>query len=155
MPRRLGARMLDSLILGFIGLIVIAVIVGAVAAGGGLENIEFDDQTGEMINGEGLIAAIYAGLGLLIVVNLGYEIALIALRGATLGKQIVGIKVVREQDGQPPGWGPSLLRFLIPLVGSFACGIGQILVYLSPFFDSTGRNQGWQDKAASTVVIRS
>jgi uncharacterized RDD family membrane protein YckC len=28
------------------------------------------------------------------------------------------------------------------------------VVYLSPFFDSSGRRQGWHDMAAKTVVIR-
>jgi len=33
------------------------------------------------------------------------------------------------------------------------CGIGALLVYLSPFFDNTMRFQGWHDKFAETVVI--
>ncbi len=33
------------------------------------------------------------------------------------------------------------------------CGIGALLVYISPFFDNTMRFQGWHDKFAETVVI--
>ena len=154
MPRRLGARLLDGLIVGLVVLILGLVIFGIFAAGGGLDNLE-TDENGNLTNGEGAFLATYFGwLALALVIGLVYEIGLIAVRGATLGKQILGVKVVREADGQVPGWGPSVLRWLIPVVGSFACGIGQILVYLSPFFDSTGHNQGWHDKVAKTVVIR-
>ena len=154
MPRRLGARLLDWLIVGLVILVLGFVIFGIFAAGGGLDDFE-TDENGNLTNGEGAFLAAYFGwLGLALVISLAYEIGLIAVRGATLGKQILGVKVVREADGQVPGWGGSVLRWLIPVVGSFACGIGQILVYLSPFFDSTGHNQGWHDKVAKTVVIR-
>jgi uncharacterized RDD family membrane protein YckC len=154
MPRRLGARLLDGLIVGLVIGVLAAIIFGVFASGGGFDNLE-TDENGNLTNGEGAFLAAYFGwIGLTFVITLGYEIVLIALRGATLGKQILGIKVVREQDGQIPGWGPSVLRWLIPFVGSFACGIGQLVVFLSPFFDSTGHNQGWHDKVAKTVVIR-
>jgi hypothetical protein len=35
------------------------------------------------------------------------------------------------------------------------CGLVTLLVYISPFFDNTGRNQGWHDKVAKTFVINS
>ncbi|HST80160.1 MAG TPA: RDD family protein [Kineosporiaceae bacterium] len=154
MPRRLGARLLDGLILTLILGLLGALIFGAVYAGGGMDDVRTDPVTDELINGEGILAATFGWMGLAMLVTLLYEIGLLAVRGATPGKQILGIKVLREQDGQLPGWGPSVLRWLIPFVGSFFCGVGQFLVYLSPFFDSTGHNQGWHDKVAKTVVIR-
>ncbi len=54
---------------------------------------------------------------------------------------ILGIRIVRTEDGRVPGWVPAILRWLVPFVGSFVCGIGQLVVYLSPFFDSSGRRQ--------------
>jgi uncharacterized RDD family membrane protein YckC len=153
MPRRLGARLLDAVILLLILSVLGALVFGAVAAGGGLD-FETDPVTGELVNDDGVAAATLGWTGLAILVSLLYEIGLIAVRGATLGKQILGIKVLREQDGQVPGWGSSILRWLIPFIAGMFCGFPQLLVYLSPFFDSTGRNQGWHDKAASTVVIR-
>jgi hypothetical protein len=44
------------------------------------------------------------------------------VRGATFGKQMLGIKVLREVDGQIPGFLPAFLRWLIPVLGIFACG---------------------------------
>jgi uncharacterized RDD family membrane protein YckC len=32
--------------------------------------------------------------------------------------------------------------------------LGQLLIYLSPFLDSTGKRQGWHDKLAKTIVIK-
>ena len=64
-------------------------------------------------------------------------------------------KVVREQDGGLPGWGQSALRWLIPQVAGLVCGLVTLLVYLSPFFDNTGRQQGWHDKVAKTLVVNS
>jgi hypothetical protein len=45
------------------------------------------------------------------------------------------------------------MRWLLPMIGSFLCYVGALLVYLSPLFDSSGRVQGWHDKAANTLVI--
>jgi uncharacterized RDD family membrane protein YckC len=150
MPRRLGARALDWLILAVILGVIGGIIFGSVAAAGGFDNL--DSESGDSADGV-FVAAYFGWLFLVLVITLGYEMILIATRGATLGKQIVGIKVVNLADGQSPGWLGSFLRWLIPFVGIFACGIGEYVVYLSPFFDSSGRQQGWHDKVAKTVVI--
>ena len=68
--------------------------------------------------------------------------------------QAMGVKVVRADNGQVPGWGSSFIRWIIPTVAGFVCSLLTLLVYISPFFDGTHRNQGWHDKAASTFVIR-
>jgi translation elongation factor EF-G len=83
-----------------------------------------------------------------------YEIAMIATRGATLGKMAVGIRVVKVADGSLPGVGPSFLRYLLPMgAGWVSCGLGYPLVYLSPVFDKTPARQGWHDMVAKTMVI--
>ena len=153
MPRRLGARVLDWLILGFL-FTVLGIIVIVVASGSGT----FDDYSDSTSTSSQDTAAFLIFCGFVIgtyVLTAIYEVALTAASGATLGKRIVGIKVVREIDGQVPSLGKSALRWLIPVAASlFTCGLGSILVYLSPFFDGTGRLQGWPDKAAGTVVIQ-
>uniref|UniRef100_UPI0020281ED3 RDD family protein n=1 Tax=Actinotalea sp. C106 TaxID=2908644 RepID=UPI0020281ED3 len=73
-------------------------------------------------------------------------------RGWTIGKRLVGLRVLGAETGRPVGLGRALLRFLVPAAGSLACGVGQWVVYASPFFDSSGRRQGWHDKAAGTIV---
>ena len=144
------ARLLDWLILTVILVVLGVIIFGALSAGGGLDNLDNADTTDD-----GAFSSAFSGFGLLaIVITFGYEFALIAIRGQTFGKQAVGIKVVKELDGQNPGWLASFLRWLIPAVGFFVCYLPGFLVYLSPVFDSSGRVQGWHDKVAKTVVIK-
>jgi uncharacterized RDD family membrane protein YckC len=150
MGARFGARLLDGILM-----LVVVGILGAIFVGGAATQLEVDPTTGEVTSGGGTLVGSIIGYSLIIIVfGLLYEVALIALRGATLGKQLLGIKVVREADGQIPGWGPSVLRWLIPGAAGQICGLITILVYVSPFFDNTGRFQGWHDKVAHTLVVR-
>jgi uncharacterized RDD family membrane protein YckC len=151
MSRRLGARLLDwlflSIVLGVLG-IVLLIALGASGS--------FDGYSERSTPHQDDLALLWGGAWATVayLLTAGYEIVMIATRGATLGKQIVGIKVVRELDGQVPGFGPSVLRFLVPFAVSLFCSIVVLLVYISPFFDGSGRLQGWHDKAGGTVVIQ-
>jgi uncharacterized RDD family membrane protein YckC len=148
MGKRFGARLID----GLIGLVII-VVLGALLIGGAFSQTTFD-ANGNVTGGGGLFGGAFLGyFALIFVYSIAYEVVLIALRGATLGKMAMGIKVVREADGGIPGWGPSVLRWLIPQVAGMVCGLITIVVYLSPFFDNTGRQQGWHDKVAKTLVV--
>jgi uncharacterized RDD family membrane protein YckC len=139
--KRFLARLLDIVIVG-VPLAILYFILVAVAVN------DSDDGAGAATGGALIIFYVIAVAG-----PLAYEVGMIATRGATIGKQVIGVKVVREADGQVPGGGPAFLRWLIPFVGGFVCGIGQLIVYLSPFFDNSGKRQGWHDKVAKTVVI--
>lgn len=143
MGKRLGARLLDIVIIGIpmTVLYVVLIVPAFMAAANG-------DAPGAYPTG-GMIMFYL----ILLIASIGYEAGMIATRGATLGKQLLGIKVVDEATGNIPGWGPAILRWLIPTLGGFVCGIGTWVVYLSPFFDATRRNQGWHDKVAKTLVI--
>lgn len=143
----IGQRALARIVDGVLITVVIAVLwgigFGALIAG-------TDETTGEA---NGLAVGAFFGIFLLtVLITLAYEMVLIAIKGQTVGKMVVGVKVVRSQDGQVPGFGPSFMRWLIPAAASAVCGLG-IVVYLSPLFDSSGRVQGWHDKAANTLVI--
>jgi len=145
MGRRLGAFVIDVLIMSVVVVLLAVLLLGLPAMA---------SDTNDPDNNVMFSTAYLAFLALTFVFSLAYQIALVALRGATPGKMILGMRIVRTEDGQVPGWIPAILRWLIPFIGSFVCGIGQIVVYLSPFFDSSGRRQGWHDMAAKTVVIR-
>ena len=150
MGSRLGARLLDWLILSVILAVLGGIIFGILGAGGGLSSLDNADTTDD-----GAFSSALSGFGFLaLVITVGYELVLIAIRGQTFGKQAVGIKVVKELDGQNPGGLASFLRWLIPAAGFFFCYLPGFLVYLSPAFDSSGRVQGWHDKVAKTVVIK-
>jgi len=146
--QRFVGRLLDFLIVGIPSAIIAFAIIAATAS-----NEADRIAAGESTASGSFYASIFAVAGVLFVLGILYEVGLIATRGATLGKQIAGVKVLRIGDGQLPGWGPSFLRWIIPAVANFVCGLLTLLVYLSPLFDSSGRRQGWHDKVAKTIVI--
>ena len=77
--------------------------------------------------------------------------------GQTLGKQVVNIRVFRE-DGQPVTVGFAIVReflvrgLLIGLVGGFFLGLPFLLDLLWPLWDE--RNQTLHDKIVSSYVIK-
>ncbi len=86
-----------------------------------------------------------------------YEIAFIAVKGQTPGKMLLKVRVVRETDGQIPGWGPATMRWvptlvgLVPCVGSFL-SLGLWIWALVNLFSHPKRQTPF-DLAAKTVVI--
>jgi uncharacterized RDD family membrane protein YckC len=70
------------------------------------------------------------------------------LKGQTLGKMAVGIKVVNA-EGSVPGLGIAALR---EIPGKIASSIVICLGFLWIIWD--GRKQGWHDKIAKTFVVR-
>ncbi|WP_428117572.1 RDD family protein [Candidatus Poriferisodalis sp.] len=140
---RLGARVLDVIIGGILGVIVFFVVAAA----------SFDNGTSGFSTGTTVVTLI---LGLL--VGIAYEVWPTALWGQTLGKRIVGIKVVHAMTGEAPGWGKAMGRWAVPALPSvipfvqFIGWIFTLLCYVSLTWDRV--HQGWHDKAAGTLVIR-
>jgi uncharacterized RDD family membrane protein YckC len=122
MGARLGARILDALIVG-IPLGIIGAILGSPAWWSVVE----------------------------ILVSWTYVSYLNGTQQQTIGKKVLGIKVVDATTGGPIGIGRALLRDVVLFVTGLLCLVG----YFSPFFDGTKRYQGWHDKAASDFVISS
>ncbi|MER6531616.1 RDD family protein [Streptomyces sp. NPDC001508] len=155
MGRRFGARVIDSVILS-----IIYFVFAAIGVAGSLSSAKDCDPNAADYNscinsaGSDFAASFGAVVGVLAIAGLLYEWLMTGLVGATLGKLAVGLRVVKADTGQKPGLGSAFIRWIIPMVGSFACGIGQLIVYLSPFWDKSGRQQGWHDKAASTMVVQ-
>ena len=88
-------------------------------------------------------------------VALVYETVMIALLGRTVGKIVLGTRVVRLVDGERPDWYDSAIRALVPLsLGA----IPRIGVFLAVFVYSMALwsplRQGLHDKAAGTLVVR-
>ncbi|WP_406862646.1 RDD family protein [Streptomyces sp. HUAS MG47] len=168
MGARFGARLIDWVAIGIIYWVLTAIgLAGAVGATESIDDCSGMDplspaydtcinnaaqQAGEAAGG--MIAALFGVLLLLAIATMLYEWLMIAFVGATLGKMALGLRVIKENTGQKPGLGGGFIRWVIPIVGSFLCGIGQILVFVSPFFDNSGKLQGWHDRAAGTLVIK-
>ena len=97
-----------------------------------------------------------AGFALLLVAVFGYVIWNPIVRqgrtGQTIGKSRRGIKLVRDDNRQPPGAGLALGRLLVALVLSqFTFGIYGLLDYLWPLWDR--ENKRLTDKMLDLSVI--
>jgi uncharacterized RDD family membrane protein YckC len=143
---RVGATLLDALVLLVLAVVLFAPgVVLTVASEGGAA---------------GIILLIVGGLAFF-VVSLLYASFFMQRdgehNGQTLGKQWVGIRVVRV-DGQPFGWGGALLRelaikqLLFQFVGGFFLSIPTLLNWLWPLWDD--ENRALHDMVASTRVVR-
>jgi uncharacterized RDD family membrane protein YckC len=165
MGQRFLARLVDGLIIGVI--MTIAMVAGlagtlGLAADSAQEcetytpgTIEYSNCIDEAASSSaGAFGGFLAIIGVLSLLMLLYEWLMIAFKGATFGKMALGLSVVREATGQVPGAGGGFIRYIIPQVGSLVCGIGTLIVFLSPFFDNSGKLVGWHDRAAGTVVIK-
>lgn len=145
---RLGARLLDILIVGIV--VIVLIILGALA----LFGADSGDSTTDEVETSAVV--LFLGIAALgAVIGLLYEVVLIAVRGQTLGKMMTSIKVVRADNGLVPGWGKSIGRWIIPVVLNFIPYVGgllSLLVYISLLWDSA--RQGWHDKAAGTLVVK-
>ncbi|MFE9255116.1 RDD family protein [Streptomyces sp. NPDC006879] len=164
MGRRLGARLIDGVIISVLSFVLSA--IGLAGVFGVSQTIEDCNNMDPLSSGYqscindaqeaagGIIAGFLGAMFLIFIATLLYEWLMISFLGATVGKMALGLKVVRENTGQVPGIGGGFIRWIIPMVGAIFCGLGQILVYISPFFDNSGKLQGWHDRAAGTLVVK-
>jgi uncharacterized RDD family membrane protein YckC len=88
-------------------------------------------------------------MGVYGLVGFLYFIVLEGALGATVGKMIVKIKVVRE-DGSPCGFGPAVIRNILRIVDAlpFLYIVGIILIGRSE------KKQRLGDRIAKTVVVK-
>ena len=83
------------------------------------------------------------------MVGFAYYIATEGYWGRTVGKAVCGIRVVREDGGGTPGFGPAAIRTILRLVdGLFGYLVAFVVVLAS------GKRQRLGDMAARTLVVR-
>lgn len=87
-----------------------------------------------------------AGYAMTIVMNLFYFTYFPAITGKTLGKKILGLKIVKA-SGEPLTASTAFLRWVGYLVSALFAWLGFIWI----IFDR--KKQGWHDKIAETVVL--
>lgn len=151
---RAGAFIIDMLIGAAVSIpfyVGYGLFIGGASAG----STEYDPYTGTPYsagepNGALMaIGGILAFLGFLAILaflfwNYGLKQG---KTGYTIGKGVVGIKVVKEADGQVLGTWFSIGRFFVHYLDQLACYIG----YLWPLWDD--KRQTFADKILSTIVI--
>jgi uncharacterized RDD family membrane protein YckC len=135
-PLRFVAVMLDALIV----LVPLFVVVGLLSGHGYNEHYGGQRNVGIDWTGSDLLLAIALGVG--------YYIICESATGATLGKRMVGIRVVGE-DGEHVTFGAAVVRNLLRVVDAlFFYFVGFISAILSK------RGQRLGDRAAHTIVVR-
>jgi uncharacterized RDD family membrane protein YckC len=67
--------------------------------------------------------------------------------GQTVGKKVLGIRVIDFNTGGPIGFGRALIRYIARIVSSLPCLLG----YFWMLWDR--EKQTWHDKLGSTVVV--
>jgi len=131
--RRVVATIVDGVLIAAASM-AIGVVFGATSTDGGSVQISL----------EGLAAIIP------LVLVFAYYIFLEGTTGQTVGKMLLGIKVVREGTNEAPGLGAATIRTLLRLVdGLFGYLVGFVVVVLA-----SGKNQRLGDMAAKTLVVR-
>lgn len=89
-------------------------------------------------------------LGALVAIGLGlFKLYKEGTTGQFIGKKAVNIRVLREADGQPLGFGMAFVRYIAHFLDSLACYLG----WLWPIWDA--KKQTFADKICSSVVVKS
>jgi uncharacterized RDD family membrane protein YckC len=130
---RLGALIIDAVILGIVNFVLTLLL------GGGMMGDPANPQAGP---------AFGAANGIGFLINIAYFTLLEGgSRQATLGKSLLGLKVT-DMDGNPIGYGKALLRNIAKIVSSLILGIGYIMAAF------TSRKQALHDMIASCLVVK-
>lgn len=145
--QRVGAYLVDALCLVPF-YIVAAIGLGIAGAGGATSTDAYGNVTADFGPGAAigfLIAALgYLGIFVFILWN---QIFRQGRTGWSIGKQVLSIRLVDEQTGQPIGAGMNFVRQICHVLDALACYLG----YLWPLWDA--KRQTFADKIMHTVVI--
>ncbi|NGN92231.1 RDD family protein [Nocardioides sp. KC13] len=152
---RVGAAIIDGLV-AMVAMIPFwigyGLLIGGAAAGG---VSEYDPNTGMYTSAGEPNGALMAIGGLLMFIGFLVSLAFLywnyglkqGKTGYSIGKGVLGIKVVKEADGQVLGTWLSIGRFFVHYLDQLACYIG----YLWPLWDD--KRQTFADKILSTIVV--
>jgi len=136
---RLIAFVVDRLVTGapFIGMLILGFIL----------NVAVDDT-----NDEGLVVLLCMSLGALgSLAVLCYQLHLVSNLGQTIGKRMMGIKVLRT-DGSPVDLARLVfLRNVVPWLINSACGL---FFLVDPLFIFTDERRCLHDQIADTIVVK-
>jgi uncharacterized RDD family membrane protein YckC len=142
--QRVGDALIDGLIVGLPGAVLIGVVVSATSK----TAVEpFTGTTTTQANA----GAFWAAQLLFIAAALLY-FGILDGRGQTVGKQAVGIAVSGDRTGYPIGTGRAMTRRLLYIVLWYVLFIPGLLNALSPLWDP--KRQAWHDHAVGSVVIK-
>ena len=128
--RRIGAYLIDGAV-ALIVLLVAAAVLGGISLGT-----------------EGGFPLIAASIGAY-VIAIGWFLVYSLMQGGggSIGMRALGLRLVRETDDAPLGFGRALLRNVI-----WGLGSAIIVGMFSPLFDPTPWRRGWHDQVSGAVM---
>ena len=131
--KRVGAYLVD----------MVVVLPGYLVALVGVAIASADNST---VSALGLVLAVLGYVGIVAVV-IWNMIVRQGRTGWSIGKQVLGIRLIGERTGEPIGPGLTFVRALAHILDSLPCYLG----YLWPLWDQ--KKQTFADKIMGTVVI--
>jgi uncharacterized RDD family membrane protein YckC len=105
--------------------------------------------SGNMMYGYGSLMDVYTANWASYVLAAAIVVTFWSARSATPGKMVIGAKIVDAKTGAAPSLSQHVIRYL----GYYLSLIPLCLGFFWVAFDS--KKQGWHDKLAGTVVVRS
>lgn len=132
--KRVGAYLIDGLVV-FVG--YIPAVIGAVISG---------SSSSDSASAIGLVLTLI-GVALSLAIFVWNTCLRACRTGYSIGKGVLGIKLIGERTGQPIGGGMAFLRYLCHIIDALPCYIG----YLWPLWDA--KRQTFSDKIMTTVVL--
>lgn len=148
--RRVGAYLIDGVILWIVGFILNAIFGPAFTTTTGICNTStgYATCTQLHVNGGKFAAVIILDLA----VAIAYWVVLIGgRRGQTVGMMALSIAVRDSRGDTPIGPGRAFVRMIVLTALSLPFGIPWLIDVLSPLWDK--RRQAWHDHAANSVVV--
>ena len=94
----------------------------------------------------GVSSDVTSELPIFVIVNAIYFTVSVGLTGKTIGKAILGIKVVKTNGDQPDPL-TALIRYAVSFVGGIVFALGYVWAFTNP------TRQTWHDLVAKTYVI--
>ena len=134
---RFVAVLLDAVVI----FVPLGIVVGLLTGGGYADGGGGSSNVGVNVGG--------GAFWLVVALGVAYYVLCEAAAGATLGKRMVGIRVVGE-DGEPITFAAAVVRNLLRLVDALFFYLVGVL-----FAATSTRGQRLGDRAAHTVVVRS
>ncbi|MFD9210433.1 RDD family protein [Streptomyces sioyaensis] len=150
---RLCALLIDGLIVGLVpGILYGIAAIMAASSVSDYDSCAYDDyqcRADAASAGPPAFAFVLIGLAALMAMAGGiFMLVKEGNTGQTVGKKAMSIRLVREDTGQPLGFGMAFVRRLAHFLDSIACYIG----WLWPLWDDKG--QTFADKAVGSVVVK-
>ncbi len=146
---RLGAFLLNGLLVGIPLAIVFAVLVSSLPTE--IEPCTVDGEFGlcEKFTSGSAAVLLFVTLGLWVLILVGYYGYFDGVTGATPGRRMTGLRLVDARTGDPIGMGRAVGRELFKIISGLVLFLGFLSVLWDP------QKRAWHDMVVNSAVVRS